>query len=173
MSEQEVNIEDQYEMKYKYIYMKEIEGNDKMSVSKALMNCQDIKLFEQESIQNIINYKWKSYAERFFLTKFIVYTFYLIVYYIDLESIHGPDRTLSKHDEGIHEQEPRYKGTVFVFCKCVCGSIQLIFSMYELLQIKMEPESYLTDPWNYLENADIVFFFWSAYLDVVSETVTE
>ena len=37
----------------------------------------------------------------------------------------------------------------------------------------MEPESYLTDPWNYLENADIVFFFWSAYLDIVNDKVTE
>jgi hypothetical protein len=45
-SEKEINIEGQYEMKYNYIFMKEIEGNDKMSVSKALMNCQDIKLFE-------------------------------------------------------------------------------------------------------------------------------
>jgi hypothetical protein len=79
-------------MKYNYIFMREIEGNDKMSISKALMNCQDIKLFEQEAIQNIISYKWNTYAKNFFLIKFVVYTFYLMMYILDLESIRAsPD----------------------------------------------------------------------------------
>jgi len=42
--------------------MKEIEEADKMSVSKALKDCKDIKLFEQEAIKVIIDYKWEAYG---------------------------------------------------------------------------------------------------------------
>ena len=75
-------------MKYNYIYMKEIEEADKMSVSKALKDCKDIKLFEQEAIKVIIDYKWETYGKSFFMLKFFIYTLFLILYYIDLESIH-------------------------------------------------------------------------------------
>jgi hypothetical protein len=75
-------------MKYNYIYMKEIEETDKMSVSRALKDCKDIKLFEQEAIKVIIDYKWETYGKRFFLIKFCVYSVFLLLYYIDLESIH-------------------------------------------------------------------------------------
>ena len=72
--------------------MKEIEEADKMSVSQALKDCKDIKLFEQEAIKVIIDYKWETYGKSFFLLKFFIYTLFLLCYYIDLESIHvDPD----------------------------------------------------------------------------------
>ena len=33
-------------MNYNYIYMQEIEANDKINISKTLKDCADIELFE-------------------------------------------------------------------------------------------------------------------------------
>mmetsp|Transcript_42439 Transcript_42439/g.65118 ORF Transcript_42439/g.65118 Transcript_42439/m.65118 type:complete len:104 (+) Transcript_42439:2223-2534(+) len=40
----------QFEMQYKYLYLKEISGDDKQALMHTLKECQDIELFEQESI---------------------------------------------------------------------------------------------------------------------------
>ena len=45
-------------MEYNYIYMEEIEGENKIDISKTLSACSDILVFEQELIQHIIDYKW-------------------------------------------------------------------------------------------------------------------
>jgi len=37
-------------MQFNYILMAEIEGESKLEVSKTLKDCEDIELFEQESI---------------------------------------------------------------------------------------------------------------------------
>ena len=37
-------------MQYNYILMSEIQGDEKLSVSKILKDCEDIELFEQSSI---------------------------------------------------------------------------------------------------------------------------
>lgn len=49
-------------MKYNYIFMQEIEANDKINISKTLKDCNDIELFEQPAIQHIIDYKWDTYG---------------------------------------------------------------------------------------------------------------
>jgi hypothetical protein len=39
-----------FEMQFNYIFMNEIQGNSKIDFSRALKDCQDIQVFEQESI---------------------------------------------------------------------------------------------------------------------------
>jgi len=82
---------EQFEMQYKYILMEEIQGENKLEVAKTLKDCSDIELFEQESVQHIIDYKWNTYARNFFLMKFLVYCVFLVFYGYDLETIHWKD----------------------------------------------------------------------------------
>jgi len=63
---EEEQKEEQYEMQYHYIFMEAIEGGQKIDVARTLKDCEDIRIFEQEAIQNIIDYKWETYAREFF-----------------------------------------------------------------------------------------------------------
>ena len=57
---------EEYEMKFNYIFMKELEVNGKLSVSKTLQDNQDdIELFRQDVIRHIIVYKWETYGKNF------------------------------------------------------------------------------------------------------------
>lgn len=80
--------QDQYEMKYNYIYLQEIEDGNRISISSTLKDCTDIELFEQPAIQHIIDYKWDTYGRQFFLIKFYLYLIFCIGYVYDMESIH-------------------------------------------------------------------------------------
>lgn len=122
---------EEYEMQYNYINMEQIQGEKRVSFSKVMKDCEDLVLFEQESIQHIIDYKWKTYGYNFFLLKFVLYFVFLVFYYIDLESIH------TTHEDGKRIKDPQY-----YFCKLVCSLIQLIFFLYELFQIKNEGSEY-------------------------------
>ena len=73
-------------MEYNYIYMEKIQGKNKVDVSKTLSECDNILIFEQELIKNIIDYKW-TYTKNSFIVKFIVYLIFLVLYILDLESI--------------------------------------------------------------------------------------
>ena len=102
--------------------MSEIEGNDKLNISRTLKNCDDIELFEQEAIKHIIDYKWNTFAKKFFLAKFIIYALFVFAYYVDLESIHHGD-----------ENGHRVKGIQFIVCKSIGFIIQFGFFVYELM----------------------------------------
>ena len=97
-----------------------------------MKDCKDIELFEDEAIQNIIDYKWNTYGYKFFLGKFLIYSVFLVLYYFDLESL--------PHDQGTDaEIEPlnmiRVKDAKFFILKGICGIIQFIFMAYEFMQM--------------------------------------
>lgn len=72
-------------MKFNYIFMKELENDDKTSVSRTLQDCHDdIEIFRQDVIRHIIDYKWETYGRNFQLAKFFLYTIFLFMYMLDL-----------------------------------------------------------------------------------------
>ena len=114
-------------MQFHYINMEELQGEDKRDLIKTLSECDDIFLFEQEPIQHIIDYKWNTYARRFFMTQFIMYTIFIICFYIDMEGLKDLD------EDGL-----RIKGPKFWFCRIVCMIVQTILLIYELFQFYFE-----------------------------------
>ena len=56
------------------------------------MESDDLLLFEQEVIQNIIDYKWQTYAKQFFVRKFLLFNVFLIFFVWDLETLNIYDQ---------------------------------------------------------------------------------
>jgi len=75
-------------MQYNYINMREIEGGDKISISRVLANSSDLSLFSNESIQVIIDYKWNTHAFKFFRLKFMFYIIFMLTFFWDNEKDH-------------------------------------------------------------------------------------
>ena len=86
-------------MQFNYILMEDIQGEHKLSLTKVLKECTDLELFEEEAIQNIIDFKWNTYGYKYYLNKFMLYSIFLVLYYVDLESL------------SINEEIPRVKDT--------------------------------------------------------------
>lgn len=159
--------QDQYEMRYNYIFLQEIEAGCKINISRTLKDCTDIELFEQPAIQHIIDYKWDTYGRQFFLIKFYLYLVFLVAYIYDMESIHTTEVR-----EG-QVSDLRVKDGIFYAIKALCSTIQAIFMLYEFAQFRIEGYEYLRDPWNYLEVVGILIFFSAAALDIANEVVSD
>lgn len=108
-------------MQFNMINIGNIEGDDKKSISRTLKNCNDLKLFEQESIQMLIDFKWNSYTKSFFLAKFYLYVFFVIFYFLDIQSglMH-----MSSH-------ESRFTHPEFIINKGITMFIMFLFLVYE------------------------------------------
>lgn len=143
-------------MEYKFINMKEIEGASKISVSSAFKNSTDLDLFEQEAIQFIIDYKWDTYSKSFFQKKFLAYSLYMFVFYLDCEIMHNQTKQDGK----------RIKSAWFWVRKSVCFLIQLGFLIYEFIQARTEGHDYWLDLWNYFEIIEPALFTAGAILDI-------
>ena len=52
-----------------------------------MKDCTDLELFEEEAIQNIIDFKWNTYGYKYYLNKFMLYSIFLVLYYVDLDSL--------------------------------------------------------------------------------------
>jgi hypothetical protein len=105
---------EEYEMQFNYIYMDEIQGYKKIQFSKIMKDCTDIHLFEQEAIQHIIDYKWDTFGYQFFSNRAILYSVFMILYYIDLEMIHVDPATIDN---------TRVNLVVKIVCKTICSMI--------------------------------------------------
>ena len=112
-------------------------------------------------IQNIIDFKWEAYGRVYFFQKFLLYMAFLLIYYIDMETLSITD------DDG-----KRVKGVFFYFAKIVCSFIQLFFFIYEIKQVQIEGYSYFEDVWNYMELGGNIFFAIGCYWDIVNDTIT-
>lgn len=72
----------------------------------------------------IIDYKWETYAKKFFLQKLAFYAIFLILFYTDIEIIFQDYRTVS-----------REKNLFYYTRKVACMSIQTYFILYEFRQM--------------------------------------
>lgn len=79
---------ERHEIQFRYINLDLIQGKDKRALTKTLKQSDDLDLFEQESIQVIIDYKWETYAKPFFLYQLVFYTLYLISFFFDMHTLH-------------------------------------------------------------------------------------
>jgi len=85
--EVELEVKEQYEMRYNYIWLKEMRGEQKIELIRTLNNSDNLELFEQEVIKIIIDYKWNTYAKWFFVKKFLSYFMFMCFYVYDLETL--------------------------------------------------------------------------------------
>ena len=82
---------EEFEIKFNYINLESIQGGNKISLTKTIVESNDLQLFEQDLIQRIIDYKWSTYAQHFFLKNFFLYVFFFLFFCWDLQTINIED----------------------------------------------------------------------------------
>lgn len=147
---------EEFEMQYNIINVGNIEGDDKVSVSRTLKDCKDLELFEQESIQMLIDFKWNTYTKHFFMAKFFLYFAFVGFYYVDIES--------GLQHMRLHKS--RISHLSFFLTKGITMFVMFLFLLYEIQQFKIEKAMYIRDVWNYMEVLGITVFYLGAYIDI-------
>lgn len=148
--------QEEFEMQYNIINIGNIEGDDKLSISRTLKDCNDLELFEQESIQMLIDFKWNTYTKHFFMVKFFLYVTFVFFYYVDIE-------TGLLHMQ-LHVS--RFDHMSFVLTKGITMFIMFLFLLYEIQQFVIDKAAYIRGGENYLELMGITVFFVGAYVDI-------
>lgn len=124
-----------------------------------------------DPIQHIIDYKWETYTYSFFLKKFLIYSVFLIFYYIDIErGLNSETEILEK--DGHSHAGGRVKDILFFVNKGICIVVQTMFVLYEMIQLSQEGRDYFLDFWNYMEVIGIIIFYIAAVLDIIHPSIS-
>ena len=127
-----------------------------------IANDQNLKFYDQESVQNIIDMQFeRTYKAGLFL--FTIYNLFfgfpLTLYIIHMENIKHSTSTPSGDKLESLNEDPLSK---FYMSIALIGVIP--FVLIEFIQIKQKgPKTYLTDAWNWIDILYLITFFKICY----------
>lgn len=163
--------------------MAEIQGSNKISISQVLKNSKDVQLFEQESIQLIIDYKWKTYTVNFFKKKFMLYIIYMATFSVGCQlMLANESEAVNEAVVGLSAEQANDKSLnsiklakdeMFWLTQIIGLILQAGYFVYELLQAKTEGSVYWSDGWNYLELFEPIVFVIGFILKLENEHMTD
>ena len=149
-------------MQLNYLHLGEIQGENKTDLMRFLSQSDDLEIFQQESIQVIVEYKWETYTKQFFLNKLAMYFLFLMVLYIDIDRVF-----IDYYHDG------RDKGPGYILRKSIGICIQAFFFTYEMQQLYNAGKEYFSDIWNYFELAGIGLYTMAVYEDWYHDDISD
>eukprot|EP00347_Sterkiella_histriomuscorum_P008487 403344908 len=121
-----------------------------------LSQINDLDIFESECIQIILDYKWDTYTNKFYLTQFTIFILFLISYIIDLYYfvIWGSERDFIQQ----------------IIVKLVCVCALFASGYYEYILIRKQTLSvYIQEGWNFFDIWMIIHYFAIIVIDIINE----
>eukprot|EP00347_Sterkiella_histriomuscorum_P001793 403370658 len=125
----------------------------KFDFIQNLSSINDLDIFETLCIQVILDYKWETYTNKFFLMQFTIFILFLVAYITDLYFfvIQGNQRELSQQ----------------LIVKLVCAGTLLVSGSYEIkLMRKQTLQVYIQEGWNIFDLSMIFLYFLILVIDV-------
>jgi hypothetical protein len=154
-------------MQFNYINLSQICGNGEndlevLNLAKSLKETEDLRLFELEAVQVIIDYKWETYGRQFFINQLVMFCTYIVFFQLDMETIS------STPVNGL-----RIKDFKFYAFKVICLSLQCFFLFYKLSQLYLLKIWYFSS-WDInMQVASLLFYILGAYLDFTNDYITD
>eukprot|EP00347_Sterkiella_histriomuscorum_P003781 403362967 len=121
-----------------------------------LSKVNDLDIFESECIQFILDYKWDTYTNNFFLMQFTTFILFLIAYLIDLYFfvVQGSERQLSQQ----------------LIVKLTCACTLMASAYYEFILMRKQTfKVYIQEGWNFFDLWMILHYLLILIIDVQNE----
>eukprot|EP00347_Sterkiella_histriomuscorum_P007289 403349528 len=118
-----------------------------------LSQINDLDIFETQCIQIILDYKWDTYTNKFFLMQFTIFILFIVAYITDLYFfvIQGNERELSQQ----------------LIVKLVCAGTLLVSGSYEIILMRKQTlQVYIQEGWNIFDLSMIFHYFIILVIDV-------
>jgi hypothetical protein len=107
----------------------------------------DETIIEKESIQIIIDFKWDSYARKFFSLQLGLFTCFIIAFIFDVVAVSKNSHIFSNDDSNQ------------VIARIISIAILIPFAIYEIANIIITRKKYFKIFWNYNDMLLIALYF--------------
>eukprot|EP00347_Sterkiella_histriomuscorum_P008970 403343034 len=125
---------------------------------RNLIDSQNLEYYETEFIQTVLNFKWDTYTNKFFINQFYLYLLFLISYVTDLYFF-----TINA---GADEEDSRSIVQQLVL-KLTCVGYLLLQEYYEFKMLRrIGYVEYATDLWNIIDQAMAILYFVIVIIDI-------
>jgi hypothetical protein len=114
---------------------------------------KDPTILEIESVQIIIDFKWNSYAQKFFAIQLFLFICFIIAFIIDIAAVNKNSHFFESND--LNQVIPRI----------ISMAIMILFAIYEFFIFYRNMMTYIRSFWNLI---DLLFIFLYAAYFVLS-----
>ena len=124
---------------------------------------KDISVYEIESIQTILEYHWRTYAQKFFIPQLGLVVIFTICFYVDLNLM---------RDQSFNQEPIIPRIAMWV----ICSLIIIFFTIYEVLQFKWgskKIKKYFDSFWNLNDIILILAYYVYVVLAIIKAFVTQ
>eukprot|EP00347_Sterkiella_histriomuscorum_P005218 403357440 len=149
--DQSSQSQQQQPIEYYLLNLPETLTKEPKKLMQVLAETETMELFENLTIQTIINFKWNSYTKTFFQTQFNIFLIFCLSFMIEiLYSLILVDR---KSDPITDNRNPIVQYSL----KSVSLLVLIYFLVYEIKQA-VRQENYLKEIWNFFDYTLIVTY---------------
>eukprot|EP00347_Sterkiella_histriomuscorum_P001412 403372132 len=125
---------------------------------RNLIDSQNLEYYETEFIQTVLNFKWDTYTNKFFINQFYLYLVFLISYVTDLYFF-----TINA---GVADEEDSRSIVQQLVLKLTCVGYLLLQEYYEFRMLRrIGYVEYATDLWNIIDQAMTLLYFVIVIID--------
>eukprot|EP00347_Sterkiella_histriomuscorum_P000920 403374018 len=126
---------------------------------RNLIDSQNLEYYETEFIQTVLNFKWDTYTNKFFINQFYLYLVFLISYVTDLYFF-----TINA---GVADEEDSRSTVQQLVLKLTCVGYLLLQEYYEFSMLRrIGIVEYTTDLWNIIDQAMTLLYFVIVIVDI-------
>ncbi|CDW78734.1 wd-40 repeat protein [Stylonychia lemnae] len=141
---------------------------------KVLSEAERPEYFENQVIQNIINYKWNTYTKLFYQEKFYYYLVFMSTFIIDIFYLTYSNSDNNNQDGSyqnmIDTKSSQMDIWIKILAKIICSIVLFYFLIHEVKQLIVQKRSYFIDAWNYFDFTHIIAFIAYCILDFTDES---
>jgi Ion transport protein len=120
---------------------------------KSLQATDRIEIYENLTIQTIINFKWNQYTKNFFEKQFLIFLVFVFLFIADTYlSIYMENSEIYIHEAGLSNPYV----TCTLVAKLICLVILSYFAKYEIKSALADFGDYISEYWNFIDFMVIV-----------------
>jgi len=135
-------------IEYFVVNLPEALTNEPKELVNSLLSSSSIEIYENLTIQTIINFKWQKYTKQFFQMQFYIF----LVFVFSLIGDILISLELTENETKIWDDLFTNYNCALVFClKFVCLGILSYFSKHEITSASRDVRAYFSDFWNYID----------------------
>ena len=106
----------------------------------------DESIIEKESFQIIIDFKWDSYAQKFFTVQLGLFICFIIAFILDVVAVSKNSHVFSSDDSNQ------------VIPRIISIAILIPFAIYEIANIVITRKTYFQSFWNFIDMLQIALY---------------
>lgn len=125
---------------------------------EALANCDELDVFDIDSVRDVIDYKWEVFALKVHYRGFLIHLTYVLSQLVYINNVILSDSDYNQSGSNERTYPDNFRNYLYITSLCLVYPL-----MYDGNQMMLQMGEYFDDPWNYLDITHISMGYFNVF----------